>query len=671
MSYITQYKSTLESQLKGKSNRILLFDENGCQLICRLFSQEETTAMNIIGILRIDDKNLCRADNIFEDEIICFLGRDSIHYVTNILQKALSHVYIFFYQNVSEQQINDIKRLDLDKKICEISHSSLDFYPTSEKSVVGNDIFTALKMKPVVVEYHKSGENLREHVSNKIQHSLNACSIREKTDNSVLYVFGRNYDQITPIVTPWRYQSLINYLNFDIGSPGTDKFFSRHKFSLYNEVIDECTQQSNKLTDQHKATTDVSDKFQLNEKTRIIAKHVEISRDIQKHIKHKKLLEKSALEQRALIGIANRTELLELENVNAPLYQLLMSGKSATLKGLINTLNFLGEDKERSTYHQYIPPLRELLKTLKTTYAKYSKIYVYIENYICYEEIAEVALSNETNGPQVYLLSDSIQNSQFNPALVSDKFERSNDLFRILKNEIKNPATISANIYYGDIEEKINYLERHNASFKKEEEEMCDVIKSALPGLLTKEFTKLKAEKPKNKLEKNVINIKLGRLSKLSTRFSKFEKSDRKTREIITSFDKKFEPINKHDDSKKLLLALQNDEEMQLRELENEIDRREHGVNVICERTAELHAMFVEVNALVAKQTLMLGTIEENIINASDLITDGNIQLIQADKHQKDANSLSNKIIGGLVGLVILMGLGVGIKESITHGNSH
>ena len=77
--------------------------------------------------------------------------------------------------------------------------------------------------------------------------------------------------------------------------------------------------------------------------------------------------------------------------------------------------------------------------------------------------------------------------------------------------------------------------------------------------------------------------------------------------------------------------------------------------------------MFVEVNALVAKQSLMLGTIEENIINAADLVVDANIQLEQADQYQRDANSLSNKIIAGLFGLVVMMGIGVGIKESITH----
>lgn len=669
MSYITQYKSTLESQLKGKSNRILLVDENGYKIICNLFSQEEVLGMNILGVLKIEDKDLLNADNLFENEIVFFVQSESIRRMMAIIQKALTHVYVFFYCHVSKEQIDGIRSDDVNAKICDISHGSLNFYPTSEKSAVGSDVFTVLKHRPANIIYHKSGEGLKETVTNMLQHSLDNCAIREKSENSLLYIFGRNYDEITPIVTPWRYQSLINYLNIQIGSPGTDKFFARHKFSLYNEVTDEFSHQTTSLTNQKKTTVDVSDKFQLDEKTRIVSKHVEISSNIQKFISRQKLLEKSELEQKALIGTANGAELKELENVNPRLYQLLMSGKSATLKGFINTLNFLSEDRTRSTYHQYVPPLRELLRTLKMTHSKYDKIYVYIENYICYEEIAEVALSNETHGPMIYLLSDSIQNSKLNPALVADKLERSSDHFRILKTEIKSQATLASNVYYTDIETKINYLKKYNASFKKEEEEMCNEIKLTLATLITREFTQLKAEKPKNKLEKNINNIKLSKLSKLATEFGKFEKSDRKTREMVSSFDKKYEPSVKSNDSQRLLLQMENDEEAQLRELEREIDRREHGIEAICDATAEVHAMFVEVNALVAKQTLMIGTIEENVINACDLVTDGTVQIIQADKHQRDANSLSNKLIAGLFGLVVLMGLGVGIKESITNGH--
>lgn len=668
MSYITQYKSTLESQLKGKSNRILLVDENGYQIICNLFSQEEMLGMNILGVLRIEDKDLLKADNLFENEIVFFVKYESVRRAMTIIQRALTHVYIFFYCHVNKDHIDEIRRSDIDSKICEISYGSLNFYPTSEKSAVGSDVFTVLKNRPANIVYHKSGESLQESITNMVQHSLDNCAIREKAENSLLYVFGRNYDEITPIVTPWRYQSLINYLNIQIGSPGTDKFFAKHKFSLYNEVTDEFSQQTTSLTNQKKTTLEVSDKFQLDEKTRIISKHVEISGNIQKFISRRKLLEKSELEQKALIGTAGGAELKELENANPRLYQLLMSGKSATLKGFINTLNFLGEDRTKSTYHQYVPPLRELLKTLKITHSKYDKIYVYVENYICYEEIAEVALSNESRGPVIYLLSDSIQDSKLNPALVSDKLERTSDHFRILKTEIKSQATLTANVYYTDIEAKINYLKKHNASFKKEEEEMCENIKLTLATLITREFTQLKAEKPKNKLEKNINNIKLSKLSKLATEFGKFEKSDRKTREMVSSFDKKYEPT-KHNDSQRLLISMQNDEEMQLHDLEHEIERREDGINAICNKTAEVHAMFVEVNALVAKQTLMIGTIEENVINACDLVTDGTIQLVQADKHQRDANSLSNKLIAGLFGLVVLMGVGVGIKESITNGH--
>lgn len=671
MSYILQYKSTLENYLKGRSYRILLVDETGYDMICKLFSYEEISRMNITGILKLTDKNLHKAENIFENEIVCFINATSIHYVNKVLEMAITHVYVFFYTYIGENVINTLKSYDINSKLCEYAYFSLNFYPVSEKAVVGEDVFTVLKSRPASIEYHKSAEGLKQTVLNRLQDSLDKCAIREKTENILLYVFGRGYDTISPNVIPWRYQSLINFLGIDVGSCGTDKFFAKYKFSLYNEVIEECTRQSNTLKSQNAKVKELGDKFELNEKTRIIGKHVEISGNIQKLITRKKLLIRSELEQKALIGTACAAELKELEIANPDLYDLLMSGKSATIKGFINILNFLGEDTTRSTYHQYVPPLREMLRGLKNTYGKYDKIYVYIQGFITYEEIAEIALSNETRGPQIYLLSDSTQNSIINPALVSDTFDRTTDCFRIIKKEIKNPKTIAPHVFYPEIESKIYYLKQHHMSFKHDEEAMCESIKSELPIILTREFTKLKAEKPKNKLEKNMLNIKMGKLSKLATEFGKYDKSDRRTAEFVSSFESSFDVFKPNDITnhrQKLLQLQQNEEETQLKDLEEEINRREHGINDICSKVVDVYAQFAEMHELVAKQTLMIGTIEENVINALELMDEGHVELVSAEQHQKDANSLSNKLIAGLFGIVILLGAGVGIKESLTNG---
>lgn len=667
MSYITQYKSTLESQLKGKSNRVLIVDENGFNKISNLYSQEELLTMNLLGLLKIEDKDILKADNLYENEIILFVGIVSIDKTIQILNKTKTHVYIFSYDFLSEKIIEKIKKSDTESRICKISHGSLDFYPTSEKSVIGKDVFSVIKNKPVKIEYHKNFENLQQFVEQKIQTSLNNCAIREKEENILLYVLERNYDEITPLITPWRYQSLINYLNIEIGSVESDTFFAHNKFLLYNEITDELNLQSSNLKKQKQNVVENIDKFELEEKTRLISKHVEICGTIQKHITKQKLLEKSTLEQKALIGTANSAELKELAIANNELYKLLMNGTSVTLKGFINTLNFIGENSERSTFHQYISPLRNILQKLKTNYSKYSKIYVYINDYICYEEIAEILLENKHKGPRLYLLSDNIKGNIY-PALTSNKFERTNDILRILQKEFKKQETVYQNVYYGEIEDKINYLIKHNSSFLEEENSICENIKTTLPILLTREFTKLKSEKPKNKLEKNINNIKLSKLSKLSTEFGKFEKSDRITNEIMVSFDKKFTYKNTtHDELESKQLLLKNEEELQLNKLEQEIERREESITNIYENTLQIHSMFVEVNALVAKQTLMLGSISENVINACDLVEDGNIQLIKAEEHQKNANNFSNKLIAGLFGLCVLMGIGVGIKESITN----
>jgi len=663
MSYITQYKSTIELNLKGKSNRVLIVDNDGYEKINNLFSQEELLSMNLLGLLKMEDNAILKATNLYDNEIMFFIGSNSISKLIKILEITKTHVYIFSYNFLSVEEINKIKQNDVKMRICKITHSLLDFYPISEKTVIGSDIFTVLKNKPVDIVYHRSGEKIKDDVKKKLETTIKNQIIDENTNNSLLYVIGREYDEITPLVTPWHYQSLINYFDIKIGSCGTDKFFSKHKFSLYNEVTNEFKNESNILTQKNKKQNNTKDKFELDEKTRVISHHIEICGKIQKYIEEQNILNKSLLEQKALIKTASSTELKELENVNNKLYELLIGNKSVILNGFINKLNFVGENLEKSMYHQYTLPLRTMIQNLRTMYNKYRKIYIYIEKYVCYEEIAEIHLINKTDGPQIYLLSDNIDGTIY-PALTMNKYERTNECFKVLCDEIKHDDTMQANVYYDEIENQINFLTKHNYSFNEKDNEICQNIKSTLPTVLMKEFKRLKSEKPKNKLEKNINNIKLNKLSKLGTEFGKFEQRDRQIHDSMSSFNKKYNFSENNNDMKQSLLLKKNDEQ-ELYDIQQEIDRREIEIDKIYENTIEVHALFVEVNALVAKQTLMLGNIEDNVINACELIESGNKELVKADKYQENSNKLSDGIIAGLFGLTVLLGIGVGIKESI------
>lgn len=670
MSFITQYRHTLKTQLYANTPRILFVDDKSLKIISLLFSPEEQLDMNIIGVLKIDDKDIDRVNDIFANDIMCFIGSKSIIHLEKIFLNVKLCVSVFFYHHITPSDIETIKNFDVCLKLCEILYGSLNFYPVSDHSVVGPDAITAIKTTPSTIICHKSGEELKLKINSLIEKSHNECSLRERKDNTLLFALERSYDEIGSLIVPWRYQSLINYLNLNIGPPTADTFYSQHKYSYYNEVIDECSQLTNQLNQLNKQSRShsVDMQFNTNIKTQLVGRHIALLKEIQSSITKLNLLEKSELEQKALIGIANESELIKLSKLNPQLYNILIGERSPNIKAMINTFNIFNVDDTKSNYHQYVLKLREILKDFKMKYNKYDKIYVYIDNYVSYEEIAEIEMSNMSGNPTIYLLSDSIKNNSLESTIVIDQSAKSIDSFRVVKTVIRKIAIPNSDLYFASIETDINFLKKHQMDFDDKIEAQCESIKQSLPAILSKEFARLKNTNKSNKLETNINNIKLKKLAKLASEFNTIYKNDKFKNEYLSKVNTQFFFDNtntKHsskNDQKQSLLKFQDDEEMQL---EKEIERREQGVNEICQKTIELHAMFVEMSTLVAKQTLILGTIEENIINSSELMTAGNEQLTKADKYQENANNCSDKFIIILFCLILLLCAGIGIKITV------
>jgi hypothetical protein len=658
----------------GKSKRILLTDKEGYELVRNLFSHEEILQMEILGILMIDDPNLNKVDELFENEIVYFIGESSYVQIMKGFSKFKSNVYLIFYNQISEYIINEIISLDLNNRICEINYGSLNMNVISDNCVVGEDIWTVIKNNPKIIIYHNGCGNLQPHIISMLAMATQKSAIFERVGNNLLYVIDRSYDKTTPVVIPWRYESLRHFLKLSCEgeSPGTDQFYAKCRYTLYNEVIDESTKQSNNLTSlkNNGKMKDVKEKFELDEKIRIISKHIEILGKIQTLVTKQNLLVRSQLEQKALIGTASSDELKELEKMNPKLYQMVVGTGSVTIKGTLNTFNMFNKNTDKSIYHQYIPPIREILKFIKISKQGFDNVYIYIRGFICYEEVAEVALFNKEYGSKIFLLSDQIKDNLKYPCVTSNKFTRCGEHFRICKKVLKSQTYIQ-DVYYKNIEDKLTFLQKHNVSFDSEKERICESIKLELSSVLLKEFASLKTFKPKNKLEENIKNIKMNRLSKLSLKFSEFEKTNKRiyNEDSCFNFSKEIHKTKIFNDTGKQKLLHKDviDNEQELRQMEELIGERDESVTTICQNLAEVHSMMLELNALVVKQGVMIESIDNNLIDASDLIKDGNVQLVKADTHQKDSNSLANKIIAGMVGLVILAGIGVGIKESVIH----
>lgn len=95
-----------------------------------------------------------------------------------------------------------------------------------------------------------------------------------------------------------------------------------------------------------------------------------------------------------------------------------------------------------------------------------------------------------------------------------------------------------------------------------------------------------------------------------------------------------------------------NELEKDLNIIESTIDLRDKEITQIVKSIEELNELFKEVSMLVHIQGTILDNIEHNLDVAVENVKSGKTHIEKADKHDKSATSISQKVILGLITLI-------------------
>lgn len=98
--------------------------------------------------------------------------------------------------------------------------------------------------------------------------------------------------------------------------------------------------------------------------------------------------------------------------------------------------------------------------------------------------------------------------------------------------------------------------------------------------------------------------------------------------------------------------GLTEEEELQLRELEDRADQREKEIIHLVQSINELASLFQELNTLVIEQGTILDRIDYNIETTLEKVTEGTANLRQADEHSKKTITL--KLILIMIIIIII-----------------
>lgn len=680
MSLINSYKLTVHGILKGSQKRILITTQFGFNLIKNVFSQKEMLDMEILGSFLIDDPSLYVSE-IFDHEIIYFIENGNENYVMKAYSKFKNNVYIHFYTPIEKYIINDIMSCDSNNLICDISYSWLGFIPISDHSAVGDkiNILSLLKNRPdkIITE-----EDIFYHPIKYFDNFISGLHFKEKNklyiekyalfehilDDTLLITLERSFDKITPLLIPWRYESMLHFHKVKIQNHNghcDDQFFIENRYKTYVTVLKNISviQTSSEV---------YQEASKYESKNKIIMKHIHTLNQLKMYIEQNKIMLKSELEQKAITETISNEEKVELKKVNEVLYELLYSSNIILDNFGFNLENIFNQSFNESLpiYFQHVPKIRSIIQNV--TKNNYSTVFIYVKDYICYEEVAEIELFNESNNGKIkiYLLSDSILDQwNYLATMHPDNYNNYNSynscnnydintmfrIYRPINLNHKKKTVITTN--YDNIEDKLIFLEKNHITFDEEKEKKCKLMDKELSILLMKEYDILKQINPKNKLEENDKNIKLIRLNKLSIRYKKIENRSNNIFEKVKPLRFAKNPyINypEHDDI--------NDGQLLLQQHNKMINERGEVIKEICKSITDVNSMMLELRILVETQGLKLDEIDMNIIKASELTQQGVKELEKTDEYQNNGTSITKYAINTLIGLITVFGIALGVK---------
>ncbi|KAG7660810.1 VPS45 [[Candida] subhashii] len=423
---------TLTSNVKAK---VLLLDKHTTSIISMCFTQSQLLANDIILIELIESQSQLATMKHLNCIVYIHPCKESIQYLNSELHSPHFGKYQLYLNNcISKNQIESIAEADefeVIEKVMEIFQDYLivnDNLYLIEKPITGIlkinpaieesnrliSLLLSLKKTPII-KYESNSLDLKR-LSSEILYNINSNSNNNLFDDlnrnsdvaPILLLLDRKNDPITPLLSPWTYQSMIhefvgiskNIVQLPdtkeqiILSEESDKFYREAMYLNYGDL----TEKFQKYVEEYKTQTKQSSldnlktqnlvelkqlltKFpQYRKLSENILKHLNLLSEIDKQISNQSLWEVGELQQDLACGSgeSNHSEL------KSKLMEILESNKTNTINKikliLLYSIRFHNNPQELSLFISklnnptYTNPLptsaqNELMKRFKTLFS--------------------------------------------------------------------------------------------------------------------------------------------------------------------------------------------------------------------------------------------------------------------------------------------------------------
>lgn len=691
MSLIHIYRTTLKTLFSNNDNKnkIVMTTNFGIELIKNSLTAKELLDLQILGIFLLEDNKFFYNPDLNKHEIIFFVENESnCNDIYRALTLCNSFVDIYFYTPVNIEIANRIRIFDVNNIVRTIFSSALSIIPVSDHCAINNktSILSVIRYKPnkIMAVSEKKNSDYLTQVTSTIDNCVNMCSIYEREDNnnpSLLVCFERSFDTITPVIIPWRYESMLHFHNIKLENHlghFTDEFFMNNAYELYENVINnievEIAKIKPKQTD--KKANKNQHKFSAitvleNEKTnKIIKKHSLALIQLSALVREQHIFEKSEQEQNAILRNLTEKEKNAFTSERPEIAETIYSSKPC--QGRSDSI----------IYYNYVPKIRTLVEKYIKENPNMKQYYFYVKDFITYEEVAEIELINkkylkQNYEIQIYLLSDSILN-QWNYLGMTYKNINSNTIFRINKLFILNSnsqlnqtdQTLCSSLE--SIKQKIKELESYPIiSFDENIEKRSKVLSTQISSMLAREYEKIKSTSITNKIEENNKNIEIMKLNNLTTRFKKIEKKEEqyKTSNNENNFFEETNNSHSKNDSKEISDNSVHNvmfQQFEMRDVERTLDNRKNAILNLTEGIHDINKLSLELSLLTEETALKLDSIEVTLLNSEEFIKQGTINLQKADESHSKSMGLQQKItlFLGMVATGVMTGAGFKISKN-------
>lgn len=624
--------------------------------------------MNVVGTCILT--NIIPQDNCIDQEFVVFVDAESINIIHNILSAYKNKMSLYFYTQIDKEHVIALKKLDTNDIIYNISACSVAFTPISSYSAFGNtlDLISVLRLHPSNI--YSSSDALKTTLNMAIEKCQEMNILyKNKNEYAMLISLDRSYDDVTPIIIPWRYESMLHFYGIHLSGKSFDDYiYDDIKYETYDNATKRITIEVESLGKMEFTLNkdNVQQVLEYQKKNKIVAKHANALKALKIVIEEKHAFHISKLEQSAITREITKEKLqLQLIKPSQQVVDIIYRSMHHPIK-------------DDSIYMQHVPRIRGIIDACQKqkSYKPFvpvfplrciNTVYIYISDFVTYQEVAEIERANKLNKVKFYLLSPKIMNYWSYVTMTNDDVlfcehtYKMNTMYK--KNNIIDIA-LSTSAYDKIANRLIAYetLTKVNYNVSRKDK-LTEIIKldDIISGLITNEYVRLKSVKTSNSLEISSKKVEIMKLNELVTTYKRIKHKNMDN----DQFDSHKNKIS-HNHPIHETYELEHEQLLEQSHASSDqtaiLNRRGEQIVELASVVRDVNQTFIDLQTLVEAQQLALDEIEINVLDAKDFVVKGIVELKEATVGSKTENKMIKGIAGTLMAGFVALVAFVGIK---------